>query len=113
MQRYRGYLRSVTGNFRKLAINVIADPDREIGMNDQERGCDDDEQRKPPAFRERLHSPSTPLNAACNCIKRTHFARAADVFTCPASGSRSEMQTSQRVTQLSNQKARPTLSVWA
>ena len=94
-------------------------------MNDQERGCDDDEQPKPPAFRERLHcsypiggtravaSPTKGADSAAPSIKRTRFARAADVFTCPGSGSRSEMRTSQQVKQPENQKAKPKLSMLA
>ena len=46
-------------------------------------------------------------------MRGTRFARAADVFTGPVSGSRSETRTSLPVMPLANQKATATLAVVA
>src|SRR5205085_3635018 len=60
----------------------------EIDVHDNNRGRNNNEQPKPPAACERLHSPFNPINAACNCINRTPFTRGIVVFICPDLGDR-------------------------
>ena len=50
MECDRSYVRAVAVNFGKFAIDVIADPNRQISVHDQQRGGNDDQQPKPPVF---------------------------------------------------------------
>src|SRR5207249_713183 len=86
VKRNGGDARAVARNFRQLTIDVIAHPEREIDVHDDNGARDNNEQPKPPASCERLHSPFNPMSAVCNCINRTRFGRGIVVFTCPDLG---------------------------
>ena len=53
-------MRAIAGNFRKLAVDIVVHPDREVNMKDNEDRHEDDDQPKPPALCQRRHFP---LNA--------------------------------------------------
>src|SRR5205823_15105370 len=50
MQRHGGHVRAVSWNLRQLPIDVIAYPNREIDVHDQERDREHDDQPKPPTL---------------------------------------------------------------
>src|SRR5262249_45822570 len=54
MQRYRLNMRPVAGNLRQFAVHIIADPNREVDVDDDEGDREDDNRPKPPPPRERL-----------------------------------------------------------
>ena len=73
---------------------------------------DNDDEPKPPALSERLHSLQT-ANAACDCITRTLFQRGLAVFTYSGLGSTEERQMLLLVTPMERKRpAQVTMSMW-
>ena len=49
-------VRVITGNFRKLAVDIVTYPNRQVDVNDNEGYCQDNDQPKPPTLFYRCHS---------------------------------------------------------
>ena len=62
MERDRRHMGAIARNFRELAIDVIAHPNREIGVHDHERRHYDERYPEPPTFSQRFHAtaPNAP-----------------------------------------------------
>ena len=74
MQRHGLYLRAIAGDLREFAIHVIAHPDGEINVHDQDCYGYDEEQPKTPTFGRPFHYGAD----ACGKLQRDYLKNAPE-----------------------------------